>query len=171
MNSSERTFPPLRGAERDMLNGFLQYQRDTLEWKCSALSAEQLKEAASSPSPLTLLGLLRHMTRVEYHWFENVLLDRRDHAGIYRFEENPDGDWTALNSHSPEEVFRSWKEACELSRRAVASVPDLDSTAARPWDQQPVMLRWIMVHMIEEYARHIGHADFLRERIDGQTGE
>lgn len=171
MSEFKRTFPPLSGSERDMLNAFLEYQRDTLEWKCSGLSPDQLKEAASPPSPLTLLGLLRHMTKVEYHWFESVLLDRRDHAGMYSSEGSPEGDWTELDSHSPEVVLQRWKQACEASRGNAASVTNLDATAARFWDDEPVMLRWITIHMIEEYARHIGHADFLRERIDGEIGE
>lgn len=153
-----------------MLNGFLDYQRDTLEWKCSGLSPEQMKDAASPPSPLTLLGLLRHMTVVEYHWFEFVLLGSREHQGMYT-SHSSEGDWTELDSHSVKEVFEGWEQSSAASRAAVASIPTLETTASELWDDQPVMLRWIMVHMIEEYSRHIGHADFLRERIDGETGE
>lgn len=171
MRDSERRFPPLSASDREMLNGFLDYQRDTLEWKCSGLSADQLKEAASSPSPMTLLGLLRHMTVVEYHWFENVLLDRRDHAGMYISGESPEADWSDLQSVSAEEVLRRWREACQASRENAASIASLDDAAAREWDNEPVTLRWITTHMIEEYARHNGHADLLRERIDGETGE
>ncbi|HZT97623.1 MAG TPA: DinB family protein [Chloroflexota bacterium] len=171
MKDSERRFPPLSGSERDVLNGFLDYQRDTLEWKCSGLTEAQMKEPlASHHSPLTLLGLLRHMTEVEYFWFENVLLDRNDHFRMYS-KEDPEGDFKDLGSCSAEEVMRRWKEACDTARRNAATLPEFDSTAARNWDDQPVMLRWIVAHMIEEYARHNGHADLLRERIDGETGE
>lgn len=157
-----------------MLNAFLDAQRDTFEWKCSALTVQQLKEAASPPSPLTLLGLLRHLTEVEYFWMEGILLGKESHLGPYSGQANPvDGDlaWTDLDSRPVDEVMQAWREACASSRRNAASLPDLDATAARLWDNEPVSLRWITVHMIREYARHTGHADFLRERIDGATGE
>jgi|SRR5450759_2042158 len=174
MADGERTEVPLNGDERAMLNAFLDWQRETLEWKCSGLTPEQLKEAGSPPSPLTLLGLLRHLTEVEYFWLENILLDRSGHLGVYSGQENPaDGDraWTDLDSHPAGDVVHKWKETCEASRCNAASLRDLDSPAARLWDGEPVNLRWITVHMIREYARHTGHADLLRERIDGATGE
>jgi uncharacterized damage-inducible protein DinB len=156
-----------------MLNAFLDSHRDTLEWKCSGLTSDQLKEAAAPPSPLTLLGLLRHMAEVEYDWFESLLLNRDEHIGLFSPEGSPRGEWTELDSHPAEDVLREWKQTCEISRRNVASIPELDALAARPrfWDKEAVTLRWMMIHMIEEYARHNGHADFLRERIDGETGE
>lgn len=174
MTDGERTEVPLSGDERAMLNAFLDAQRDTLAWKVSGLSPEQLKKAAVPPSPLTLLGLLRHLTEVEYFWMEAILLGEGSHLGMYSGVANPaDGDraWTDLDSHPMDEVMRHWKEACEASRRNAACLPDLDAPAAHLWDGEPVSLRWITVHMIREYARHIGHADFLRERIDGATGE
>ncbi len=174
MTDGGRTEVPLSGDERAMLNAFLDAQRDTLAWKCSGLTPEQLKEAASQPSPLTLLGLLRHLTEVEYFWLEGVLLGEGSHLGMYSGQPNPvDGDraWTDLDSHPVEEVMQNWREACAASRRNAASLPDLDAPAAHLWDEEPVTLRWITIHMIREYARHIGHADFLRERIDGVTGE
>jgi hypothetical protein len=157
-----------------MLNAFLDAQRDTLEWKCSSLTSEQLKEAAVPPSPMSLLGLLRHLTEVEYFWLEGMLLGKGSHLGLYSGQANPaEGDraWTDLESHSVDDVMQNWKEACEASRRNAASLSNLDTAAAYPWDNQPVTLRWITVHMIREYARHTGHADLLRERIDGATGE
>ena len=157
-----------------MLNAFLDAQRDTFAWKCSGLTVEQLKEAASPPSPLTLLGLLRHLTEVEYFWMEGILLGEGCHLGMYSGQANPvDGDraWTDLDSAPGDEVLRNWRDACDASRRNAASLPDLDAAAAHLWDDEPVTLRWITVHLIREYARHTGHADFLRERIDGATGE
>lgn len=174
MDDGERTEVPLNGDERVMLNAFLDAQRATLAWKCSGLTPEQLKEAASRPSPLTLLGLLRHLTEVEYFWMEGVLLGKGNNLGLYSGQVNPaEGDraWTDLDSHSADEVLQNWKEACDASRRNAASLPDLDAIASHQWDNQPVTLRWITVHMIREYARHVGHADLLRERIDGATGE
>ena len=174
MTDGERTEVPLSGDERAMLNAFLDAQRDTLEWKCSGLTPEQLKEAAAPPSFLTLLGLLRHLTEVEYFWLEGILLGKGEHLGLYSGEANPaEGEraWTDLDSHTADVVMQNWKEACEASRRNAASLPDLHAAAAYPWDDEPVTLRWITVHMIREYARHTGHADLLRERIDGATGE
>jgi len=174
MTDGGRTAVPLNGDERVMLNAFLDAQRDTLEWKCSGLTPEQLKEAAVPPSGLTLLGLLRHLTEVEYFWLEGILLGEGSHLGLYSGQANPaEGEraWTDLDSHSVEEVIQNWKDACEASRRNAASVPSLDTAAVYPWDNEPVTLRWITVHMIREYARHTGHADLLRERIDGATGE
>jgi uncharacterized damage-inducible protein DinB len=170
----ERTEPPTRGSERDLLCGFLDFQRQTLEWKCSGLTPEQLKAATVPPSPLTLLGLLRHMAGAEQYWFQTVLLGRTA-PDVYEVEDA----WGDLDSQSVEEVVRRWKEACETSRRNVAAVPTLDHEGTRPryWDGEierdgdVVSLRMILIHMIEEYARHNGHADFLRERIDGATGE
>jgi uncharacterized damage-inducible protein DinB len=174
MADGERTEVPLSGDERAMLNAFLDAQRDTLEWKCSGLSPEQLKDAASPPSSLTLLGLLRHLTEVEYFWLEYILTGAAEHLGMYSGTPNPvDGDraWTDLESHPADKVLSQWKDACAAARRHVASLPNLDAPAAMSWDGEPVTLRWITVHMIREYARHTGHADLLRERIDGATGE
>jgi len=174
VTEEERTEVPLNGNERVMLSAFLDAQRDTLEWKCSGLTPEQLREVASPPSSMTLLGLLRHLTEVEYFWFEGILLGKGEHLGMYSGQQNPaEGEraWTDLDSHSPDEVMRAWKQACDAARRNAASLPTLDTPAAYEWDGQPVTLRWITVHMIREYARHTGHADLLRERIDGTTGE
>ncbi len=174
MPDGGRTEVPLSGDERTMLNAFLDAQRDTLEWKCTGLAPEQMKHAASPPSPLTLLGLLRHLTEVEYFWMEYILLDKASNLGMYSGRGNPaEGDraWTDLESSPVDGVMRSWEQACEASRRNAASLPDINAPAAHLWDDEPVTLRWITVHLIREYARHTGHADLLRERIDGATGE
>lgn len=174
MSDGGRTEVPLSGEERVMLNAFLDAQRETLGWKCSGLTPDQLKVASAPPSPLTLLGLLRHLTEVEYFWLERILLGKPSRLGMYSGQENPvDGGraWTDLESHPADDVLRRWKYASEISRRNAASLPSLDSPAALLWDGEPVTLRWITVHMIREYARHTGHADFLREKIDGSTGE
>jgi hypothetical protein len=157
-----------------MLNAFLDWQRDTIEWKCSGLTPDQMKQVASPPSSMTLLGVVRHLTEVEYFWFEGILLSEGGHLGRYSGQPNPaEGSraWTDLDSHPAEDVLVAWRHACDTSRRNAASLPSLDTPAARDWDGEPVTLRWITVHMIREYARHTGHADFLRESIDGATGE
>jgi uncharacterized damage-inducible protein DinB len=168
ITDSERIEPPPRGSERELLEAFLDFQRQTLEWKCSGLTPQQLKAAMSPPSPLTLLGLLRHLAEAERYWFDSVLLGG---SGSSNYEG--EDIWEDLDRHSVEEVVRRWKQACDTSRRNASSIPSLDHPASRPrfWDQETVNLRWIMIHLVEEYARHNGHADFLRERIDGETGE
>ncbi len=164
----QRTAPPAKGSERELLEAFLDYHRQTLEWKCSGLTPDQLKTAAVPPSPMTLLGLLRHLAGAERYWFDTVLLGGSGSA-VYDGED----PWDDLNKHDADEVLRRWKQTCATSRRNASSAPTLDQPAARPrpWDRETVTLRWIMIHLIEEYARHNGHADVLRERIDGETGE
>ena len=161
-----------RGNEREILEGYLDRHRDTLEWKCSGLTESQLKARACEPSELTLLGLIRHMAEVEYYWFERVLLGRDENLGVFGSADNPDGDFTELNTHSVEFVWERWKQSCVASRAHAATIRDLDHVAERPrdWDGEAVTLRYILARMVEEYARHNGHADLLRERIDGQTG-
>jgi len=165
---SERLEVPPQGGERELLEAFLDFHRDTLEWKCSGLTQARLKEATSPPSPLTLLGLLRHLAEAEHYWFDTVLVGSAQPA-IYG-GENP---WYELDKYSVDDVVGRWKQTCASSRRNVATVPSCDhpATHARFWDGETVNLRWILIHMIEEYVRHNGHADLLRERIDGETGE
>jgi len=159
-------------SEREILEAYLDSHRDTLEWKCAGLTDDQLKQRAAEPSQLTLLGLLRHMAEVEYYWFESVLLGSDNNIGVFGSEDDPDGDFTDLNSHDPAFVLNRWRQACEASRRHTAEIDDLAQVAAKPrfWDGEEVTLGYILTHMLEEYARHNGHADLLRERIDGQTG-
>jgi hypothetical protein len=148
----ERTEPPHEGDERATLTGFLDYQRQTLEMKCDGLTDEQLRERTVPPSGLSLLGLVRHMADVERSSFRRVIAD----------EEARNADVS--------EAFATWKEACEHSRRITAA-NDLGFVATTPDGTESFSVRWILSHMIEEYARHNGHADFLRERIDGAVGE
>ncbi len=165
---SERTEVPPRSGEREMLGAFLDFHRDTMEWKCSGLTSAQLKDPASPPSPLTLLGLLRHLAEAEHYWFDTLLVGGSKPA-VYEGAS----PWDELDAYTVDEVIRRWKQTCETSRRNVASVPSCDQAAAlgRFWDGELVNLRWILIHMIEEYARHNGHADLLRERIDGARGD
>lgn len=158
-----------RGDERDVLLAWLDFHRTTLEAKCADLSAEQLRTRAVPPSNLSLLGLLRHMTEVELHWFRRVLLDERVRSP-YTSREDPDGDFGNLDQAEPQDVLDRWHAACEDSRHVVAGIPDLGAMAKRDRPGTQVNLRWILVHLVEEYARHNGHADLLRESIDGATG-
>jgi hypothetical protein len=170
--ATERSEPALTSGERDMLTGWLDYHRATLVWKCEGLTDEQLRERSVPPSELCLLGLVRHLTECERGWFRKVLLGE-DLPGLYWTPENPDGDFNDVDSPDSASVFAAFERECDAARQAVASVPDLDALGKKPDDRTggQFSLRWILTHMIEEYARHNGHADLLRERIDGATGD
>ncbi|MFC5750777.1 DinB family protein [Actinomadura rugatobispora] len=150
-----------------MLAGFLQYQRETLAMKCAGLTAEQLKQRSVPPSAMSLLGLVRHMAEVERVWFRIRL---RGEDISYRWKRRPEDDIDfQIDRADPDEAFAAWDEECARSRDIVRAAASLDITGRHR--EREVSLRWVLVHMIEEYARHNGHADLLRERIDGATGE
>src|ERR1700734_4086045 len=169
---TERAEPPLRAGEREMLTGWLDYHRATLLWKCAGLSDDQLRQRAVPPSALCLLGLVRHLAECEHSWFRRVLFGD-DVPYLYATEEDHDADFNDVDTTDVAEAFRTFERACQAAREAVASVPDLDALAVKPDGRtgEQFSLRWILTHMIEEYARHNGHADLLRERIDGATGD
>ncbi|KOV15195.1 Mini-circle protein [Streptomyces sp. XY413] len=168
MDLEQRTPPVLTGEERSTLTSVLQWQRDTLRMKCAGLTDEQLRRRAVPPSGLSLLGLVRHLAEVERGWFRNVL-NGEDVPGY--FPKNDAGEWTEFHVEGadPAESFRIWEETCERSRAIVAAAESLDVRGYS--GDQAYSLHYILAHMIEEYARHNGHADLLREAIDGVTGE
>lgn len=170
MNDDKRPEPPYRGDERATLTGFLDFQRATLEWKCDGLSDEQLRQRALPTSAMSLLGLVRHLADVEQNWFR-VSLDGQTPSWHYwdRGPDYGDTDWE-VETADVAESFRVWREEVTLARRIVAASESLDRSFDHPNDG-PVTLRWVLTHMIEEYARHNGHADLLREAIDGAVGE
>jgi uncharacterized damage-inducible protein DinB len=163
----DRVDPPLIASERDLLVSFLDYHRETFVLKCADLTAEQLSTAALPPSTLTLHGLVRHLAGVERWWFQQLFLGL-DLPSLYYTDDDPDMDFDALDGN-PAEVFGVWRAECERSREIVAEA-SLDDTFTRPRDSAPMSLRALMLHMVTEYARHNGHADLLRERLDGTTG-
>jgi uncharacterized damage-inducible protein DinB len=163
-----RTDPPYVAGERAMLDAWLDYHRATLAWKCEGLDDAQLRQRAVPPSSLSLLGLVRHMAEVERNWFRRVL-GGEDAPGIYWTDDDPDGDFDNVDTADVQEAFATWRAECEHARRAAAAAPSLEATGLRRGET--VSLRWILVHMIEEYARHNGHADLIRESVDGLTGE
>jgi hypothetical protein len=165
----ERIDPPLVAQERQMLDAWLDYQRATLALKCEGLTDDQLRARAVPPSSLSLLGLVRHMGEVERSWFRRVLSDEQAPPRYYS-DENPDGDFDDVAEADVAEAFSYWRGECAHARECVEAAPSLDVTGAGRRGET-YSLRWIMVHMIEEYARHNGHADFLRERIDGTVGD
>jgi hypothetical protein len=163
-----RPEPPFTGDDRTMLPLWLDYQRSTLLWKCELLDGEALTRRGVPPSPLSLLGIVRHMTLVEWHWFERVFADTKSSRPIAG-EPESDADWNDLDPSRAMADIELFERQCEASREIVAGVSSFDEVAANARDT--ISLRWIMVHMVEEYARHNGHADFLREQIDGAVGE
>lgn len=166
-----RTEPPNQGDERATLLGFLRWQRETLEWKCAGLDAAELARRAVAPSTLSLLGLVRHMSEVERFWFRRFLAGEQVPARFWNADD-PDGDFDGAvpDPGVVEEAWRLWREEIAFADAFVAAAADLDVTGDDP-HRGPMSLRWVLTHMIEEYARHNGHADLLRERIDGTVGE
>jgi uncharacterized damage-inducible protein DinB len=151
-----------------MLDGWLDWHRQTLLFKCQGLNAEQLKRATCEPSTLTLLGLVRHMTEVERSWFRRRVTGE-DVPWVYCTEQSEDADFDDVAGADPEADFAAYEQECERARRAVADLP-LEHEFVHPKRQVTMSLRWVYLHMIEEYARHNGHADLIRERVDGATG-
>ena len=160
--------------ERTMLDAFLDYHRDTLLWKVSGLTQAQLGQG-HPPSTLTLAGLLKHLALVEDSWFTERFAGRPMPAPFTDIDWDTDPDWehrTALDD-DPAWLVQRYQEACERSRAVVAAADSLDQRSVGLSRQEgvPYSLRWILLHMIEETARHNGQADLLREAIDGLVGE
>ncbi|WP_203858407.1 DinB family protein [Plantactinospora mayteni] len=164
----ERHRAPVVADERTMLDGWLDFHRQTLLTKCAGLTAEQLRTASVEPSGLTLLGLVRHCADNERYWFRQQFA-RLDVPSLYAIPEQPDRDLEDVADADPVADFAIFREEVELGRQAVAG-RELDDTFVSPRGKD-VSLRWVYLHMIEEYARHNGHADLIRERLDGTTGE
>jgi len=165
--SQFRTDPPRVADERAMYQSWLEYHRGTLLWKCAGLTDTQLKTAAVGPSTLTLLGLVRHMSEVERVWF------RTRAAGLtlpdlYCTDDDQNAEFDNVAQADVTEAFATFNAEC-LAADEVARRMSLDHTFRGR--SGPISLRWVYVHMIEEYARHNGHADLLRERLDGATGD
>ena len=164
----ERAEPAPEADEREMLAGWLDYHRATLAWKCEGLTDEQLRQRSVPPSTMSLLGLVRHMTEVERSWFRRCVASEDAPPGYYS-QGNPDGDFDDVDTAVAAEAFATWQAECDCARAIVAAARSLDITGSGLTRQYS--LRWIVTHMIEEYARHNGHADLLRERIDGSVGD
>jgi uncharacterized damage-inducible protein DinB len=171
-----RPEPPTDADEPSTLVGFLEYQRATFEWKCSGLDAAQLAVSVAASS-MTLGGMLKHLALVEDSWFSEWLLghDAVSPWAAVNWDADPDWDWHSAAENTPEQLRDLWRASVERSRSAVShalTYGDLRQPAQRSWpDGRSPSLCWILVHMIEEYARHNGHADLIRESIDGSTGE
>jgi uncharacterized damage-inducible protein DinB len=164
-----RQDPPYIADERQMLEAWLDFHRQTLLAKCAGLTADQLRLRAAPPSTLSLLGLVRHMAEVERGWFRRGVAQEAI-ASRWLSDEAEDADFDDVDEADVEEALAAWREEIERAREVVAAAADLEQTFVRHRDQDEISLRWVLVHMVEEYARHNGHADILRERIDGATG-
>ncbi|HUY96275.1 MAG TPA: DinB family protein [Verrucomicrobiae bacterium] len=158
---------PREAAEKDTLLAFLRWQRDTLARKCSGLSPEQLRQRSAPPSTLSLLGLVRHMTDVERGWFARTL-GGVDVPFRYGSDEKPDADVDEAATADVAEAFAHWEDECHRADAILAGLA-MDSVGQQKTGGV-VSARWVLVHMVEEYSRHNGHADLLRERIDGAVG-
>jgi uncharacterized damage-inducible protein DinB len=172
LDDPRRRDPPLAAGEREMLDAWLDFHRTTLLLKCEGLAPDDLRRRPLPPSTMSLHGLVRHLADVERHWFQRMLRDSpRDPRPLYWRRDAPDADWDELDDADWEADLAAWQAEVEASRRTAAEF-DLDHLGAAPWGgEHRVSLRWILVHMIEEYARHNGHADLLREAIDGAVGD
>jgi hypothetical protein len=166
--AANREDEPSTGGERPMLEGWLDWHRQTLLSKAAGLTAEQLKTASAEPSNLTLLGLIRHMAEVERSWFRRRAAGQ-DVGRLYCTDDNADADFDDVAGADAEDDYATFLAEIELAREAAKglSLEHEFSTPHRP----AISVRWVYLHMIEEYARHNGHADLLRERIDGVTGD
>ncbi|MFB1298899.1 DinB family protein [Mycobacterium sp. pW049] len=169
MTARERTTPPMNSDERTTLTAWLDFHRDTLLLKCAGLDDEQVREASVPPSALTLQGLVQHLAEVERNWFRRVL-DREAAPAIFDPSAHTgghDGGFELADAVRFADAVAIWQREVDKAR-AICIRHELDDVS--PFMGTEVSLRWIYVHMVGEYARHNGHADLIRERIDAATG-
>ncbi|HEY6743476.1 MAG TPA: DinB family protein [Lapillicoccus sp.] len=172
LDQDQRTEPPYQGDETATLVGFLRWQRETLELKCAGLDPEQLARRPLPQSNLSLLGLVRHLADVELDWFRRGLA-REDVRRRFSSADDPDGDFdgAVADPDVVAQAWAAWREEVAYADRFVATAPDLLSVSVDDPHRGPLSLRFVLIHMIEEYARHLGHADVLRQLIDGRVGQ
>jgi uncharacterized damage-inducible protein DinB len=170
-----RPEPPEAAGETATLLGFLDFQRATLRWKCAGLDDAGLKTTVAASS-MTLGGMLKHLALVEEWWFSQRLFGRDPHPpwDTVDWDADPDWEWHSASADQPEQLMALWQDSVDRSRALVAEAladGGLDQTSRTGPSGRAPSLRWILCHMVEEYARHNGHADLIRESIDGLTGE
>lgn len=164
--TQQRRDPPLQGSERELLDAFLDFHRATLLMKIDGLDDEQVRRQMT-PSGVTLLGMVKHLAYVERDWFARVFAGQD--VDFPWADDDPDADWRIEPSDTTQGIIDLYRREIDRSR-ALAAGASLEETARRN-DQGTISLRWLLIHMIEETARHNGHADLMREAIDGATGE
>jgi uncharacterized damage-inducible protein DinB len=162
----QRYGTPVAGTEKEVLGGFLDHYRRTLLEICHGLSEEELRKPMV-PSGTSLLGLVKHLAYTEYGWFQEIIANEKFD---YPFDtEDTDADFRIEEGERSEDIFNLYRRACDRSRRAFEEA-SLDDTVKNPERSADYNVRWVVVHMIEETARHAGHADIIREQLDGATG-
>ncbi len=180
LDDQGRPEPPLTAPEIQTLLGFLDFLRATMEWRVRGLDSQALNRRLDGhSSPMTLGGMMKHLAFVEFHWFEVTAHGEATSEPWVSvdWDADPDWDWHSATHESPEQVLNLWRTQVNTSSAIMSTVLSRDGDAALDatfpaWGgRDHVSLRWILTHMIEEYARHCGHADLLREQIDGVTGE
>jgi uncharacterized damage-inducible protein DinB len=168
MPEDTRPEPPHVAGEAETVGGFLDFQRATLLWKLEGLDDEQLRRAMV-PSGTSLLGIVKHLAYVERGWFQRVWAGQE--ISVPWTEEDPDADWRIEPDETTQDVLALYEGECARSREIVAAAASLDEVVVHPRWKEELSRRWILTHMLEETARHVGHADILREQLDGATGE
>jgi uncharacterized damage-inducible protein DinB len=158
-------------SERAVLLEYLDHYRRTVERQCEGLDAEQLARRSVEPSTLSLLGLLRHLAKVEQIWFR-ITMEGNDVPRLYVSADDPDGDFDGAVADDAvvAEAWQSWRREVAHAEAFVEQAESLEVVSRHP-TRDPITLRELLVHLIEEYARHCGHADLIRQRIDGRTGQ
>jgi uncharacterized damage-inducible protein DinB len=167
---TERVDPQWAASELETQHEFLDYQRASLLMKVRGLDDEQARRRSCPPSTLNLLGLVRHMAKVERIWFQECFAGRGDLPRLYSTREDPDRDLHPSASDSLEEAIATLEAEIVVSKQLSIDAPADQLSAAARTDGHP-NLRWILAHMIEEYARHLGHADLLRQAVDGNVDD
>ncbi|TVT55593.1 DinB family protein [Amycolatopsis rhizosphaerae] len=166
-DAPKRVEPAFSGGQREQLTAFLDYQRGTVTWKCGGLSDEQARRSLVPSELTTVAGLLQHLTLVEEYWF-GVVLDGQPNSWKEALEEDPDAEFRLALRTPMSELLDGYERQCERSREITAKLALEDEV---PFRGGTINLRWVLIHLIEETARHAGHLDLLREMTDGLTGE
>jgi uncharacterized damage-inducible protein DinB len=161
--------PAATADERTALTHFLNEQRASFERACAGLDAEQMARRSVEPSAMSLLGLVRHLAGVETGWFRTVMAGE-DVRRPFADPDDPDADFHGAEPDPAlvDEAWETWRREVAFTDDFIAAAPGLEVTGIDKW-RGPMSLRWVLIHMIEEYAQHVGHADLLRERIDGHV--
>lgn len=170
--SDPRTYANPVG-EKATYQEYLRNYRLTIQLKCDGLEPEQLALRSVPPSTLSLLGLVRHLARVEHHWFRRVLQGRSAEPRLYRLDDDRDWDFNGASADPAvvEDAFATWRAEIAAAGDWFDAFDEADLGRQVPTDDGSASVRDVIVHLIEEYARHAGHADLLRECIDGRTGQ
>ena len=169
-HEDRRTNGPMTGGERVVLDHWLDLYRDTVFLKIAGFDADQLSRRAVPPSSMSLIGIVRHLTEVEAYWLRVVLLDEQEVPDYFCTSASPEGDFNDTDPLTAAADVAAYRAQLVTTKTNAAAWSDLDCPVRGLRNGTPVNLRWILIHLIEEYARHLGHMDLLCEAIDGRTG-